>query len=81
MCLKRSSLVNLLKKRERQDVALSKPFNFYLKHFLIFRIINEIFKKMCKRRNSGDRRKIFVRKLDFVLGEHDTRGGRPPKNF
>ena len=36
---------------------------------------------MCKRRNSGDRRKIFVRKLDFVLGEHDTRGGRPPKNF
>ena len=27
------------------------------------------------------RRKIFGQKFDFVLGEHDTRGGRPPTNF
>ena len=79
--LESSLLVNLLKKRERQDIAPSKPFNFYLKHFLIFRIINEIFKKMCESRNFRDRRKIFAQKLDFVLGEHDTIGGRPPKNF
>ena len=79
--MKSSLLVNLLKKRERQDIALSKPFNFYLKHFLIFLIINEIFSKKYKRRNSRDRRKIFGQKLDFVLGEHDVTGGRPPKNF
>ena len=80
--LESSLLVNLLKKRERQDIVPSKPYNFYLKHFLIFLIIiTEIFKKKCKRRNSGDRRKSFAQKLDFVLGEHDTKGGRPPKNF
>ena len=79
--LESSLLVNLLKKQERQDIVPSKPYNFYLKHFLIFRIIREIFKKKCKRRNSGDRRKSFAQKLDFVLGEHDTKGGRPPKNF
>ena len=79
--LESSLLVNLLKKRERQDIALSKPFNFYLKHFLIFRIIREIFKRKCKRRNSGDRRKSIAQKFDFVLGEHDAIGGRPPKNL
>ena len=25
--------------------------------------------------------KIFGQKLDFVLGEHDMTGGRPPTNF
>ena len=80
-CSKSCLSVNLVKKWERQDIALSKPFNFYLKHFLIFRIISEIINKKYFRRNSRDRRKIFVRKFDFVLGEHDTTGGRPPKNF
>ena len=43
--------------------------------------MSEILKKKCKRRNFGDRRKIFGQKLDFVLGEHDMTGGRPPTNF
>ena len=37
--------VDLRKNWGRQNVALYKPFNFYLKHFLIFWIINEKYKK------------------------------------
>ena len=46
LCSKCSLSVDLLNKWERQNIALFKPFNFYLKHFLIFWIINEIFKEM-----------------------------------
>ena len=36
---------------------------------------------MKKDRNSLSDGKIFVQKVDFVLGEHNTTGGRPPTNF
>ena len=67
--------VHLRKNWGHQNVALSKPFNFYSKHFLILRRIKEIFNKKDSDRNSGSDRKIFVEKFDFVLGEHDTIGG------
>ena len=53
-------LVNLIKKWERQTIALSKPFNFYLKHFLIFWTINEIFKKNAAE-NPGTEEKFLAK--------------------
>ena len=71
---------HLWKKWGHQNIALSKLFNFYSKHFLIFWRISEIFIKKDWNRNSGNDRKIFVQKFDFVSGEYDTIGGRS-KNF
>ena len=72
--------IHLWKKWGHHNIDLSKPFNFYFKHFFVLRRISEIFNKKDWDRNSLSDRKIFVQKFDFVSGEHDTIGGRS-KNF
>ena len=62
--------VHLRKNGGHRNIAVTKWFNFYSKHFLILWKTNEIF-------NKKDRtNKMFGQKLDFVLGEYDTTGGR-----
>ena len=51
--------VHLQKNWEHWNVALSKPFNFCSKHFLILWRINEIFKKKNEYRYFSKNSKIF----------------------